>query len=78
MQSSRANSEKFLRLAVLQARRLETELDTKLASYAKLCSNFDSGWGSKGESGLATEQVRCTLGSIACTLRQDVLAVACV
>ena len=44
-------------LAVLQARRLETELDTKLASYAKLCSTVDSGWGSKGESGLATEQV---------------------
>lgn len=41
----------------MQARRLESELDTKLASYAKLCSNLDAGWGSKGESGLATEQV---------------------
>src|SRR6476619_1972080 len=41
----------------LQARKLESELDMKLAAYAKLCSGFESGYGAKGESGLATEQV---------------------
>lgn len=37
--------------AVLQARKLEGELDVKLASYAKLCSGFET------TPGTATEQV---------------------
>ena len=39
-----------------QARKLEAELDTKLAAYAKLCSSFDSGF-TRGEAGLAADQV---------------------
>ncbi|KAK9861433.1 hypothetical protein WJX84_006699 [Apatococcus fuscideae] len=39
-----------------EARKLETDLDTRLASYAKLCSSFDTGYGARGETGLATEQ----------------------
>lgn len=41
----------------LQARKLESELDIKVAAYGKLCSSYEYGY-SKGESGLATDQVR--------------------
>ena len=40
-----------------QARKLEGEIDVKLAAFGKLCSGFEYGY-TKGESGLATEQVR--------------------
>ena len=40
-----------------QARKLESELDIKVAAYGKLCSSYEYGY-SKGESGLATDQVR--------------------
>lgn len=39
-----------------QARKLESELDIKVAAYGKLCSSYEYGY-SKGESGLATDQV---------------------
>lgn len=38
-----------------QARKLESELDIKIAAYGKLCSNYEYGY-SKGESGMATDQ----------------------
>jgi hypothetical protein len=41
----------------VQARKLEGELDVKIAAYGKLCSTYEYGY-SKGESGLATDQVR--------------------
>ena len=41
-----------------QARKLETELDSKLAAYGKLAAGYDSSYAAKGESGLAAEQVR--------------------
>lgn len=41
---------------ILQARKLESELDIKVAAYGKLCSSYEYGY-SKGESGLATDQV---------------------
>jgi hypothetical protein len=40
-----------------QARKLEGELDVKLATYAKLSSGFESSYKGKGESGLGAEQV---------------------
>lgn len=46
-----------------QARKLEGELDVKLANYAKLCSGFESSFRSKPDS----EQV----GSRACSVRWD-------
>lgn len=42
----------------LQARKLEGELDVKLAAYAKLCSSFESSYRSKPDSVLGSEQVR--------------------
>ena len=43
----------------MQARKLEGELDVKLAAYAKLCSGFEANYKSKPEgSGLGTDQVR--------------------
>lgn len=51
-----------------EARKLESELDSRVAAYGKLCSGFDSSYASKGESGLAAEQV-CIDESLACTLR---------
>lgn len=39
-----------------QARKLESELDIKVAAYGKLCSGYEYGY-SKGESGMATDQV---------------------
>ena len=41
---------------LIQARKLEGELDTKIAAYGKLVSSFEYGY-TKGESGLATDQV---------------------
>lgn len=42
----------------LQARKLEGELDVKLASYGKLCSGFEAGERGKGPgSAAATDQV---------------------
>lgn len=42
-----------------QARKLEGELDAKLAAYGKLCTGYDSAFASKrGEAGLANDQVR--------------------
>lgn len=42
----------LLLLLLPQARKLEGELDVKLASYAKLCSGYEA------SPGTATEQVR--------------------
>jgi hypothetical protein len=39
----------------LQARKLESELDMKIAAYGKLCSGYEYGY-AKGESGLAADQ----------------------
>lgn len=39
----------------LQARKLEGELDTKVAAYGKLCSAYEYGY-SAGESGLSSDQ----------------------
>lgn len=39
----------------MQARKLESELDVKVAAYGKLCSGYEYGY-SKGESGMATDQ----------------------
>jgi Golgi SNAP receptor complex protein 1 len=42
----------------MQARKLEGELDVKLAAYAKLCTGFEANYKSKPEgSGLGTDQV---------------------
>lgn len=46
-----------------QARKLESELDIKVAAYGKLCSGYEYGY-SKGESGLATDQVRMGTGCL--------------
>jgi hypothetical protein len=40
-----------------QARRLESDLDVKIAAYGKICSSYEYGY-SKGESGKATDQAR--------------------
>lgn len=40
----------------LQARKLESELDVKVAAYGKLCNGYEYTY-TKGESGLAQEQV---------------------
>ncbi|EFN59854.1 hypothetical protein CHLNCDRAFT_133637 [Chlorella variabilis] len=40
-----------------EARKMESELDIKIAAYGKLCSNYEYGY-SKGESGMATDQAR--------------------
>lgn len=40
-----------------QARKLETELDVRLAAFGKLCASFDTTYGTRGEAGLATDQV---------------------
>lgn len=40
-----------------QARRLESELDMRLAAFAKLCSGSEADFRRKGETGLAAEQV---------------------
>lgn len=45
-----------------QARKVEGELDVKLAAYSKLCSQFEYGY-TRGESGLAADQVRRRLGA---------------
>lgn len=42
-----------------EARKLESELDIKVAAYGKLCSSYEYGY-SKGESGLATDQLLAT------------------
>eukprot|EP00884_Botryococcus_braunii_P023457 jgi/Botrbrau1/9796/Bobra.0322s0004.1 len=39
------------------ARRLETELEVKIAAYAKLCSSYEGHYRGKGEVGLATDQL---------------------
>lgn len=39
-----------------EARKLESELDMKIAAYGKLCSAYEYGY-SKGESGMATDQL---------------------
>ncbi|KAL4429846.1 hypothetical protein ABPG77_010963 [Micractinium sp. CCAP 211/92] len=39
-----------------EARKLESELDVKVAAYGKLCSSYEYGY-SKGESGMATDQL---------------------
>lgn len=38
-----------------EARKLESELDVKIAAYGKLCSGYEYGY-AKGESGLAADQ----------------------
>lgn len=52
----------------LQARKLESELDAKLAAYGKLAAGYDSSYAGKGESGLASQQVltapRCSAKAI--------------
>lgn len=40
----------------MQARKLEGELDVKIAAYGKLCSSYEYGY-TKGESGLSTDQM---------------------
>lgn len=41
-----------------QARKLETEVDVRLAAFGKLCAGFDTTYGNRsGETGLATDQV---------------------
>jgi hypothetical protein len=42
----------------MQARRLESELEVKIAAYGKLCSSYEGHYRGKGEVGLATDQVR--------------------
>lgn len=42
----------------LQARRLEGELDVKLAAYGKLCSSFDGDGGHGAGPAAPTDQVR--------------------
>ena len=46
----------FQLLLFLQARKLEGELDIKIAAYGKLCSSYEYGY-TKGESGLSTDQM---------------------
>ena len=41
----------------MQARKLESELDVKVAAYGKLCAGYESSY-AKGESGLAQDQVQ--------------------
>eukprot|EP00887_Chlorella_sp_A99_P003875 scaffold11.g3875.t1 len=45
-----------------EARKIEGELDVKIAAYGKLVSSFEYGY-TKGESGLATDQMLQTKGS---------------
>ena len=41
-----------------QARKLETEVDVRLAAFGKLCAGLDTTYGSdRGETGLAGNQV---------------------
>ncbi|KAK9796999.1 hypothetical protein WJX73_001172, partial [Symbiochloris irregularis] len=40
-----------------EARRLESELDMRLAVFAKLCSGSEADFRRKGETGLAAEQM---------------------
>mmetsp|Transcript_27733 Transcript_27733/g.71372 ORF Transcript_27733/g.71372 Transcript_27733/m.71372 type:complete len:259 (-) Transcript_27733:150-926(-) len=40
-----------------EARKLEGEIDIKLAAYAKLCSGYDNGYSRRGEPGLGQEQL---------------------
>lgn len=40
-----------------EARKLEGEIDIKLAAYAKLCSGYDDGYGKRTEPGLGQEQL---------------------
>jgi len=41
-----------------QARKLETEVDVRLAAFGKLCAGFDTTYGNRsGETGLATDQL---------------------
>lgn len=47
---------RHLALPPRQARKLESELDAKIAAYGKLCSGYEYSY-SKGESGLAQDQV---------------------
>ena len=45
--------------ALRQARKVESELEGRLATYAKLCSAYaDGAYRGRGEAGLATDQVR--------------------
>jgi Golgi SNAP receptor complex protein 1 len=48
----------------MQARKLEGELEVKIAAYGKLCSSYEGHYRGKGESGLATDQVGSTLRSL--------------
>lgn len=43
-----------------EARKLETELDVRLAAFGKLCAGFDTTYGTRGEAGLATDQLTHT------------------
>ena len=50
---------------IAQARKLETEVDVRLAAFGKLCAGFDTTYGTRGEAGLATDQVgarKCSAG----------------
>ena len=61
----RADRRSLTRAATaLQARKLEGEIDVKLAAFGKLCSGFEYGY-TKGESGLATEQARARVAAAA-------------
>lgn len=41
----------------LQARRLESELDVKLAAYAKLCAGFEANFKLRTETSAGADQV---------------------
>ncbi len=56
-----------LHLLAPQARKLEGELDAKIAAYGKLCSSYETNYsGKRGEGGLATEQVVVTQEGCVC------------
>ena len=49
-------------LAARQARKVESELEGRLATYAKLCSAYaDGAYRGRGEAGLATDQARSAI-----------------
>lgn len=40
-----------------KARKLEGEIDVKLAAFAKLCAGYDSNFSKKHDSGIGQDQV---------------------
>ncbi len=48
----------FCTLCARQARKLEAEVDVRLAAFGKLCAGLDTTYGNnRGETGLAGNQV---------------------